>query len=330
MNLPTDIHEQIFAIATPQSFENCALTLFNYQAQHNSVYAQWLQHLGCNPTEVQHWQQIPCLPIQFFKTHAVHVPTSKPDKIFTSSATTSQTVSQHIVNNLSLYERSFTKGFELAYGKPSQYCILALLPGYLERSGSSLVYMAQALINASQHPNSGFFLNNLAELVELIQHLKTQAQKVLLLGVSYALMDLADTGVQLNDNFIVMETGGMKGQRQELIKSELHHYLKTRFQLRFIHSEYGMTELLSQAYLRHELGFEAPPWMRFAIREVNDALTLRHDHKTGGINVYDLANIYACPFIATQDLGQINSGGYLQLMGRFDHSDVRGCNLMID
>lgn len=331
MVLPQDIHEQIFSITTEEAFGNCALTLFRYQVTYNPVYAKWIKLAGYQPGLVNHWQEIPCLPIQFFKTDAVHVhPMPEPEAVFTSSATTGQTVSKHYVKHLALYERSFLETFRLFYGAPSAYCILALLPSYLERTGSSLVYMANTLIQASGHPMSNFFLHNLEELKEVIEVLKTQKQKVLLLGVSYALLDLAELGVSLNEQFTVMETGGMKGRRGEWLKEVLHQHLREKFKVNQIHSEYGMTELLSQAYLRDGFQFDAPPWLRFTVREVNDPKTLRTDHKTGGINVYDLANVYSCPFIATQDLGLLNANNQLQLMGRFDNSDVRGCNLMVD
>lgn len=248
---------------------------------------------------------------------------------FESSGTTSQISSIHFVNDIGIYETSFLKCFNLFYGKPKEYCILALLPNYLQRGRSSLVYMCAELIKRSGHPLSGFFLDNTAELVSNIETLKGTGHKVLLIGVSYALMDLCDLGVSLTENFIVMETGGMKGRRRELLKPELHDYLKSGFKVKDIHSEYGMTELLSQGYSTGNGEFLLPPWMRVLIREVDDPLKIRADHRTGGINVIDFANINSCSFIATKDLGRITSAGRLELMGRYDNSDVRGCNLMV-
>lgn len=283
------------------------------------------------PSEIERLDQIPFLPIEFFKHfQVISSPTTISTVRFTSSATTSQVPSTHYVNKIGLYEQSFLKGFELFYGKPSDYCILALLPNYLQRGGSSLVYMCKELIARSKHPFNGFFLDNMTELAEKIRALRGTNQKVLLLGVSYALMDLCDMGLELTDNFIVMETGGMKGRRKELLKPELHAYLRNGFKVPFIHSEYGMTELLSQAYSKGDGLFRCPPWMRVLAREVDDPQKIRQDQRTGGINVIDLANVYSCCFIATKDLGRIYQDGVLELMGRFDNSDVRGCNLMLE
>lgn len=320
----------IFEIKSKQDFLKHALEIFQFQYQHNFIYKQWVNLLKVNPAEVTALEEIPFLPIEFFKKfEVVSSPVNSETIRFTSSSTTSQTPSSHFVNKISLYEKSFLKAFELFYGSPKDYCILALLPNYLQRGGSSLVYMCKELIERSEHPFSGFFLDNIHELTEKIKVLKNSDQKVLLIGVSYALMDLCDKDVELNSNFTVMETGGMKGTRKELLKPELHTYLKNGFKLNSIHSEYGMTELLSQAYSKKEGLFEAPPWMSFLTREVDDPLKIRTDHKTGGINVIDLANIYSCSFIATKDLGRINPDETLELMGRYDHSDVRGCNLMM-
>lgn len=331
MVLPAGLINRIFSIITPEDFKNCALEVFRFQATYNPVYKKWIQYLGLNSLELTEIQQIPCLPIQFFKSHAVSCFSPEEVRaIFTSSGTTGQITSKHLVYDVGIYEQSFLKGFELFYGSPKEYCVLALLPSYLEREGSSLVYMADRLIKESCNSDSGFFLHDYDKLVLHIEKLKQQQQKVLLLGVSYALMDLADTGVELSKHFTVMETGGMKGRRKELLKSELHDYLKVRFKIKHVHSEYGMTELLSQGYMRETNCFETPPWLQFLIREVNDPLQIRKDGKTGGINVIDLANVYSCSFIATQDLGKIDANKKLQLMGRFDNSDVRGCNLMVE
>lgn len=317
-------------IASGEEFLRESIDLFKHQYNHNLVYRQWVDLLKVHPGSVDSLEKIPFLPIETFKSHAVVTgPTSDSAVRFTSSSTTSQTPSTHIVNDISLYEQSFFKGFHLFYGAPADYCILALLPNYLERSGSSLVYMCDRLIQLSGHPLGGFFLHDHNKLLKTLETLKKEGRKTLLIGVSYALMDLSDMGVKLNDNVIVMETGGMKGRRKELVKQELHAYLKKGLGVRTVHSEYGMTELLSQAYSKGDGIFNCPPWMRVMTREVEDPLKLRQDGKTGGMNVIDLANVHSCAFIATKDLGKVNSDGSFEIIGRYDHSDVRGCNLMV-
>lgn len=323
-------YPRIFNIYSESDFIDTSLEVFRFQYENNKVYKEWVDLLKVNPAKVNTLDKIPFLPIEFFKQHAIVTSEVNAGTItFTSSSTTSQVPSKHYVNDITIYETSFLKGFDFFYGNVKDYCILALLPGYLERKGSSLVYMCDRLIKESEHPLSGFFLNDFTKLRENIRQLKNAKQKTILMGVSYALMDLADTGIHLDENFIVMETGGMKGKRKELLKEELHHYLCKGFGISKIHSEYGMTELLSQSYSTGEGKFKSPPWMSFLIREVADPLTIRKDHKTGGINVIDLANINSCSFIATQDLGKLNENGELELMGRYDNSDVRGCNLMV-
>lgn len=319
-----------FNIASEQQFLEHALQTFHFQYEKNVIYRRWADLLNVNPSKVRALEDIPFLPIEFFKRfEVVSSPVTAATVKFTSSSTTSQVPSVHYVNDIGMYEESFLKGFELFYGDPQEYCILALLPNYLQRGGSSLVYMCRELIERSRHPRSGFFLDNKEELIEILSELRAGAQKVLLIGVSYALMDLCDMGLSLGAEVIVMETGGMKGTRKELLKQELHAYLEKGFKISAVHSEYGMTELLSQAYSKGGGLFEAPPWMRFLTREVDDPLRIRSDQKTGGINVIDLANLYSCSFIATKDLGRIHPGNRLELMGRYDHSDVRGCNLMM-
>jgi len=319
-----------FGIKSDEDFELMAIEMFHWQYLHNGVYKQWVDLLGTNIQEVKFLEHIPFLPIEFFKSHEITSSAVNTNSIrFTSSSTTSQIPATHVVTDITLYEQSFTKTFNLFYGNPCDYCILALLPNYLQRSGSSLVYMCDKLIQSSRHPLSGFFLDDINELTNRIHQLNASKQKTLLIGVSYALMDLCDLQIQLGDNFIVMETGGMKGTRREFLKPELHDYLKNGFNIKEIHSEYGMTELLSQAYSKGDGLFRSPPWLRFFIREVDDPIKLRTDGRTGGINVIDLANINSCCFIATKDLGRINEENQLELMGRFDQSDVRGCNLML-
>ena len=314
----------------PEDFKNLCLEVFRFQYKQNLVYQQWVDLLGIQINAVQTIESIPFLPIEFFKNfQVISSPLNAQTIKFTSSATTSQIPASHYVNNIDFYQESFKRTFSLFYGDINDYCVLALLPNYLQRGGSSLVYMCTHLIKASGHPLSGFFLDDVDGLTMSIEQLKQNKQKVILIGVTYALMDLADLGVTLNDNFIVMETGGMKGTRKELPKPELHAYLKNAFKINNIHSEYGMTELLSQAYSTGNGLFKSPPWLKFLVREVNDPLTIRLDGKTGGINVIDLANLHSCSFIATKDLGRVNENNELELMGRYDQSDVRGCNLML-
>jgi phenylacetate-coenzyme A ligase PaaK-like adenylate-forming protein len=323
--------ENIFKdLIPPEDFKNLCLEVFRFQYKQNLVYQQWVDLLGIQINAVHKLESIPFLPIEFFKNfQVISSPLNAQTIKFTSSATTSQIPASHYVNNIDFYQESFKRTFSLFYGDIKDYCVLALLPNYLQRGGSSLVHMCAHLIEASGHPLSGFFLDDVDGLTMSIEQLKQNKQKVILFGVTYALMDLADLGVTLNDNFIVMETGGMKGTRKELLKPELHAYLKNAFKINNIHSEYGMTELLSQAYSTGNGLFKSPPWLKFIVREVNDPLTIRFDGKTGGINVIDLANLHSCSFIATKDLGRVNENNELELMGRYDQSDVRGCNLML-
>jgi len=252
-----------------------------------------------------------------------------PQMTFTSSGTTGTTTSKHHITDLRLYQESFLRAFELFYGPVSNFCILALLPSYLERQGSSLIYMVDSLIKKSSHPSSGFYLNNLNDLKNQLHSLQNDKKKVLLMGVSFALLDLAEIIDFPLKNTLVMETGGMKGRRKEMIRSELHSILKKAYGVEYIHSEYGMTELLSQAYSYGKGIFNCPYWMRILIRDTEDPLHYQRFGKSGGINIIDLANINSCSFIATQDLGKVYSNGSFEVLGRYDHSDVRGCNLMV-
>lgn len=325
-----EIVKKVFAVKSETDFNEAAIQVFQYQFLNNPIYREYLQFLNIIPEKISHYSEIPCLPIEFFKTQMVlcgrH---TASDSCFTSSGTTGQATSKHYVKNTAIYEQSFRKVFEMFYGKPSNYCILALLPNYLERTGSSLVYMFDKLIEDSGHYLSGFYLNNISELIKTIEELKLRKQKTLLLGVTYALMDLADTGIQLSEDFIVMETGGMKGRRQELLKEELYLLLTKKFHVAEIHSEYGMTELLSQAYSKSKGLFECPPWMKIMVRDINDPFSYVRTGKNGGVNVIDLANVESCAFIETKDLGRKNKDGLFEIIGRFDNSDIRGCNLMI-
>lgn len=319
-----------FSISNEQDFNESALAVFRHQAVNCEVYRQYISHLDVNPEEVKHYQSIPFLPISFFKSHAV-VSSSTPTEItFSSSGTTGQITSKHLVQQVSIYEESYNKAFELFYGKPSEYCILALLPSYLERDGSSLIYMVDDLLKQSTHPLSGYFLHNHQELFETLNKLKAAGQKTLLIGVTYALLDFTDQYQIKFPELVVMETGGMKGKRKEMVRAELHHLLCNAFGVQHIHSEYGMTELLSQAYSKGNGIFECPPWMKILLRDTSDPLSiLLQANTTGGVNVIDLANINSCSFIATQDLGKIHGENRFEIMGRFDNADIRGCNLLV-
>jgi len=306
------------------------LDIFRYQAAENQVYRNFIRALKINPAGVDTIEAIPFLPIDLFKTHTILCGSNtKPELVFTSSGTTGQIQSRHPVMDISLYEQSFRKGFELFYGDIQQYAVLALLPSYLEREGSSLIYMVDNLVKDSNNPVSGYFLYNHQDLYTTITQLQDQQKKVVLIGVTYALLDLIET-YQLNfPELIVMETGGMKGKRKELIREELHQLLKAGFGVEKIHSEYGMTELLSQAYSLGDGIFNSPPWMKLKIRDTNDPFSYLENGRTGGINVIDLANVHSCSFIATQDLGKMYEDGSFEVLGRFDNSDIRGCNLLI-
>lgn len=319
----------IFNTLNSTDFEKLAIEVFRFQSQHNAVYKQFIGLLKINPLTVQTIADIPFLPIEFFKSHRILSSTNEIQETFLSSGTTGQTQSKHFVTDIAIYEESFTKGFEHFYGTIEEYTVLALLPSYLERNGSSLIYMANNFIEKSNNPKSGFYLHNLDELRENLQKLDENNQKVLLIGVSFALLDLVETYKFNLKNTIVMETGGMKGRRKELIREELHQILKEGFGVSEIHSEYGMTELLSQGYSKGNGIFECPPWMKILTRDPEDALTILPEGKSGGINVIDLANINSCSFIATQDLGKTYANGTFEVLGRFDNSDIRGCNLLV-
>ena len=309
------------------SFEVKALKLFQFQAKNCSVYSRYLDLLKVNLNAVDTIYKIPFIPIELFKSNQIISDGESPEITFSSSGTTGQQQSKHYVADVSIYQQSFKQGFNHFYGNPKEYRILALLPSYLEREGSSLVYMCDQLIQESQHPQSGFYLHNLKELSQVLA--QDSEKKTLLIGVSYALRDLAEQFPKKLTNTIVMETGGMKGKRQEMIKSELHNTLIKAFQVQRIHSEFGMTELLSQAYSKGKGLFETPPWMKVLIRDPEDPLSILENGRTGGINVIDLANLNSCAFIATQDLGKIHSNNQFEVLGRFENSDIRGCNLMI-
>ena len=318
-----------FHITSEEEFEEAALNLFQDQIQSNSVYREFCELLKVKRKHVNRIEDIPFLPIEFFKSHEVKSGNFSPEITFLSSGTTGQIQSKHHVKNLSLYVESFTKTFEYFYGDIEDYVILGLLPSYLEREGSSLIYMVNHFIRKSKFKESGFYLNELDQLSKTLIQLDTSGKKILLIGVSFALLDLVEKKSFQLKNTIVMETGGMKGRRKEMIRKELHDLLSKGFGVKDIHSEYGMTELLSQAYSKGNSKFECPPQMKILIRDTEDPFHYLNYGKTGGINVIDLANTDSCPFIATQDLGkQINSNAF-EILGRFDQSDIRGCNLLV-
>ncbi len=332
-----DKKEEIFAINNENAFVELALAVFKWQAKNNDVYRRYIETLKIDPSKVTQLNQIPFLPIGFFKEHKVEVGLGigkANPVVFESSGTTGTVNSKHYVNDIALYEESFKKGFEHFYGNVEDYCILALLPSYLERDNSSLVYMTKELIKDSKHKMSGFYLRNHQDLLNTIKELN--GQKILLIGVTFALLDLLDfmhekSNTSINfDDVIILETGGMKGKRKELIREELHEILCKGFHKKQIHSEYGMTELLSQAYSQGNGIFNCPPWMKVITRDVNDPFALLANNRTGGINVIDLANLNSCSFIATQDLGKVHNDGSFEVLGRFDNSDVRGCNLLVE
>ncbi|MDG1477645.1 MAG: acyl transferase [Vicingaceae bacterium] len=322
------IQNQIFNIKTAKEFNALALQVFKYQFLNNSVYNKFCLHLNIDPTQVDSIYKIPFLPIEFFKSQEIKTGDFDSEEIFLSSGTTGDNQSKHFVKDLTLYEASYLKAFKQFYGSIDDYCVLGLLPSYLERKGSSLIYMVDDLIKKSKNSNSGFFLDNHHLLIDILEKNIKNNQKTMLFGVSFALLDLAESyQIDLKD-LIIMETGGMKGRRKELTRKELHSVYKKSFNVDAIHSEYGMTELLSQAYSKGNGVFESPNWMRILIRDVNDPFNFLEQNKTGGINVIDLANINSCSFIATQDLGRKNDKLF-EVLGRFDNSDLRGCNLLI-
>lgn len=324
-----NLSKQIFKINDENSFHRIALEIFKIQSKHNLVYNKYLEALNIDIEKIDTLEAIPFLPIEFFKNHRIVLDEMDSEIVFSSSGTTGMIPSRHFVTNTKIYEESFIKGFQHFFGSIKEYCILALLPSYLEREGSSLIYMAQQLIHLSENDKSGFFLNNLSDLNELIHSHELKNKKIILLGVTYALLDLAENYSINKPELIIMETGGMKGKRKEMLREELHEILSRKMNVKHIYSEYGMTELLSQAYSIGQGIFKTPPWMKVVIRDTNDPFSLIPDKKSGGINVIDLANINSCSFIMTQDLGRKYKDGSFEVLGRFDSSDVRGCNLLV-
>lgn len=325
--MPEQWNHKIFELKKGE-FEERAVQIFNYQYQHNPVYKAYTDALKVDPTCVQSLLQIPFLPIRFFKSHVIKTGIFEPDVIFESSGTTGSINSKHFVKDVSLYEESFLKGFQAFYGDINDWCIVGLLPSYLERTGSSLVYMVDKLIAKSNYPDSGFYLYNFKELHQLLQKLENANKRTLLIGVTYALLDFAEQFPIPLKNTVIMETGGMKGRKEEMIRTEVHRLLKNAFGKVAIHSEYGMTELLSQAYSKGDGVFFCPPWMKVLVREEEDPLLIKAEGP-GIINIIDLANIYSCSFIATDDAGKLNADGGFEVVGRIDGSDLRGCSLLV-
>lgn len=316
-------------IQTEDDFNAYCLETYQFQLQHCQVYRNYVSLLGKEKNKLQHYTEIPFMPIEFFKTQKVLADGMDPQIIFSSSGTTGMVTSKHLVADVSIYEQTFRRIFEDFYGPITDIAVLALLPSYLERSGSSLIYMIDDLMKQSKQAESNYFLYNHRELYDTLVQLKDNGTKTILFGVTYALLDFIETYAFEFPELIIMETGGMKGKRKEMIKQEIHQMLEAAFKVSGIHSEYGMTELLSQGYSSGKGIFYLPKWMRILIRDTNDPLSLIHSDRTGGINVIDLANRYSCSFIATQDLGKVYQDGSFEILGRFDQSDIRGCNLLV-
>jgi hypothetical protein len=328
------------------SFEDLALEIFRFQYQHNSIYRTYVDMLKFNPQKINKLPDIPFLPIQFFKTHHIKTTDFEPVYEFHSSGTTQTIASHHFIKDIELYRQSFTKGFELFYGPVENYCIIGLLPSYLERSNSSLVFMVNELIRKSRHEQSGFYLYEYEKLHDTLKNLEEKRLKTLLIGVTFALLDFAKEYPFPLKHTVIMETGGMKGRREEIVRDEVQQLLKRKFQLEVIHSEYGMTELLSQAYSNGNGIFYCPPWMKVLIRDEEDPFEVQSSEFSvlsrdsqlltpdsrlstkGIINVIDLANVYTCSFIATDDAGELYGDGSFEVIGRIDNSDIRGCSLM--
>lgn len=324
-----ELENKVFDIQTDTEFNEISLEVFGFQYHNIKIYKEFCDFLKKNPSNIKSYPDIPFLPISFFKTNKIITKNYSPEIIFESSGTTGSEPSRHYVAKTDLYKKSFLTSFKLFYGEPSDYCIIGLLPSYIERGNSSLIFMVNELIELSENQYSGFYLNNYGQLSELLLKNESSKQKTIVFGVSYALLDLVESYPMSLSNTTIIETGGMKGRRKEMIREELHEILKDGLGVHQIHSEYGMTELLSQSYLTQGKVFQSPGWMKAIVREVESPLILLGEEKVGGINIIDLANLYSCSFIATQDLGKKYSNGTLEVLGRFDNSDIRGCNLLV-
>jgi len=326
-----DLKSRIFNIQSSDEFNEICLEIFSFQYEKVNVYRQFADYLGRNPATVKHHNEIPFLPIRFFRDFDITVYNKEiPQRIFESSGTTASVPSRRLVYDTGLYIRSFSEAFRQIYGSVEDYIILGLLPSYLERQSSSLVFMVDHLMKESKHPLNGFFLHDHKKLYETLIKAKKTDRKVLLLGVTYALLDFAGKYSCSFPDLIIMETGGMKGRREELVRKDVHTRLCAGFGVPQIHSEYGMTELFSQAYAQADGMFRTPPWMKVLVRETEDPLTLQAEGRRGAVNIIDLANIEACSFIATEDLGTDFGNGIFEVSGRFDNSDIRGCSLMYE
>jgi hypothetical protein len=322
-----ELEDKIFDVQK-HGFEPLALELFQLQSNENQLYRSFIQALKIDPGKVTDVASIPYLPVSFFKNHEVVTGSFEAETVFESSGTTQTGNSRHLLKSTNLYRRSFTKTFELFYGSPKEWCVIGLLPSYLERKNSSLVMMVNDLVEMSTHPESGFYLYEHDKLSEVLQKNETAKQKTMLIGVTFALLDFAELFRFPLTYTTVMETGGMKGRRKEITRTEVHQILKDAWRLDSIHSEYGMTELLSQAYSAGDGLFRCPPWMKIILRDEDDPLTVKTSTTNGLVNVIDLANIYSCAFIATDDIGKLHGDDSFEIIGRMDISDVRGCSLM--
>lgn len=329
MEIPQPRLQSVFTL-TPQSFSQKALEVFHYQSAHCLVYKNFLRALDIHSHTVKELHHIPFLPVELFKSQKIVSGTQNTEFYFESSGTTDERKSKHFVSDLSVYDMSIKVCFEKFYGNISDYCFVALLPSYLERNNASLVYMCNFLMQQSGHKHNGFYLHEYEKLHSVLLQNEEEKQKTIFIGVSFALLDFAESYGRPLQHTLIMETGGMKGRREEITRKELHDELRKAFSVSHIHSEYGMTELLSQAYARHDGYFSAPPWMQVLIRDVEDPLEILPAGKTGCINIVDLANLHTCSFLATQDLGKCYTDGTFEVLGRYDASDVRGCNLMVD
>lgn len=319
--------DKVFSVDKP-GFEALALEIFRFQYEHNPVYQQYAKTLGRVGAQVSSINQIPFLPVGLFKTHTISSTSFKPEAVFESSGTTQTINSRHFVKDLSIYRKSFLTAWQQFYGPVGEWCIIGLLPSYLERKNSSLVVMVDELVRETRHAESGFYLYEHEQLFATLQRLEKAGQKTLLIGVTFALLDFAEKYPIPLSNTIIMETGGMKGRRSEMTRPEVHEILKKAFQTKNIHSEYGMTELLSQAYSTGDGIFQTPPWMKVLVRQEDDPFDVRTSG-SGVLNVIDLANIYSCSFIATDDIGKVFADESFEVQGRTDSSDIRGCSLMV-
>ena len=330
-NTPPHLRKRLFSIQNEADFLDVALSVFRYQYENCAIYRRYVDMLRCDVTSVKRLEQIPFLPIEFFKTHQVIADGYTPQLQFSSSGTTGQQTSNHYVADKTLYEESFLRCFEQFVGKVEDFVILGLLPSYLERTNSSLVYMVNELIRRTKHSDSGFYLYNLETFAQKLQELSDTEQKTIVFGVGFALLDVVEKHQFSLKNALIFETGGMKGRKKEITRDELHHTLAAGFGVDNIYSEYGMTELLSQAYSMNGESFRCPPWMKILLRDMQDPLSIMLSiNKKGGINVIDLANLYSCSFIATQDVGKHREDGSFEVIGRFDYADVRGCNMLVE